>query len=222
MSIKPDYRPDNTGKSRRQVRFYGFLIITLILLGLFSSLLAYISNTPPGETEMTLPPAQPKPALTPSSQSPASQPDPAVRQPDKPKYDFYKLLPERQLDVQDNQGASGPGPPSNGPTTAIQGMVSQQNPQTALQSVSKTQESLQAGDRYIVQVGSFGNQADADRLKASIATLGVTATIETDAATGDSPMYRVRIGPIVGVDQVNALRQLLQNNHIQSVSIKAR
>jgi hypothetical protein len=114
VSIKPDYKPDQTWKARRQVRFYGFLIITLILIGLFSSLLAYISKHPPGGTELTLPPVQQELTAPPRPQPPASQTDPAVRQPNKPKYDFYKLLPERQLNIEENpkQGSSAPGPPA--------------------------------------------------------------------------------------------------------------
>lgn len=98
MSIKPDYKPDAAGNKRRQARFYGLLVITLMLVGAFGSLLAYISSHAPGDHEYAAPVSQPSnlgsqtPAAT---MSPASTPSTRP----KPKYEFYQLLPERQLHV---------------------------------------------------------------------------------------------------------------------------
>ena len=43
MSIRRDYKPASTWQRRRQVvRRHGLLVITLVLIGLFAGLLAYI------------------------------------------------------------------------------------------------------------------------------------------------------------------------------------
>lgn len=50
------------------------------------------------------------------------------------------------------------------------------------------------GGRWVVQVGTFGQKANADRLVATIRTSGFDAFISaTDR--GGKPLYRVRVGP---------------------------
>ena len=103
MSIRRDYKPASTWQRRRQaVRRHGLLVITLVLIGLFGGLLAYINKKGGQEpaataTATTTVPARPSGApAAPATPKPSAEIVPA---PVKPKYDFYTELPKRQIDI---------------------------------------------------------------------------------------------------------------------------
>ncbi len=123
MSIRRDYKPASTWQRRRQsARRHGLLVMTLVLVGLFGGLLAYIKgDRTPHPAVSTVAPSQ----SAPSASSPAApQPPPAapeiVPAPLKPKYDFYTELPKRQINFQqDSPGPRGVShPPSAHPQPA--------------------------------------------------------------------------------------------------------
>ena len=67
---------------------------------------------------------------------------------------------------------------------------------------------------YVIQAGAFPNFADADRVKARLALLGVASLIQTAEANG-SVFHRVRIGPIENLNEINRLRTRLRQNGIE-------
>lgn len=106
MSIRRDYKSVSRRQRRQSVRRLGILVITLILIGFFGGLLAYIKGArfqqpPPvavGPPPIPLTPPAPVVAQPPPT-PPVSMPEPAA-DPSKPKYDFYTELPKRQVDIQ--------------------------------------------------------------------------------------------------------------------------
>lgn len=66
---------------------------------------------------------------------------------------------------------------------------------------------------YVLQAGSFNNFADADRMKARLALLGVEAEIQR-VTIDDKAWHRVRIGPVDDLARVNSLRQKLRQSDI--------
>ncbi len=123
----------------------------------------------------------------------ASKAPVASSAPAAPHFDFYKLLPSFQVVIpsQDKEIRSGDVP----------GPVSQ--PGT-----------------YILQVGSFQSYAEADKLKANLALMGVESSIQQVKVNNGSTWNRVRIGPIQSLSQLNALRAKLAHNHIEPLVIK--
>jgi len=109
VSTRRDYKRTATGQRRRQtVRRHGLLVVTLVLIGLFGGLLAYIKGD---RSPHSAPMAGVAPAATVSVHSPTpssalSPPATAVSAPVaeptpiRPKYDFYTELPKRQIDIQ--------------------------------------------------------------------------------------------------------------------------
>lgn len=116
MSIRRDYKNTATGPRRRKTaRRHGLTVITLILIGLFGGLLAYIKGDGSRPAPVAAVPAVPAPAAVvpaapPPKPVPATVAEPA---PVKPKYDFYTELPKRQIDVQREEAApkTAPQPP---------------------------------------------------------------------------------------------------------------
>lgn len=111
--------------------------------------------------------------------------------PDKPRYDFFTVLPEMEVVV----------------------------PEQELKESSQPQ-TLQADvEEYLLQVGSFRQAGDAEQMKARLALLGMTAKIQT-VSVNEATWHRVRIGPVTGARQADELRQRLAANGIDSLVMK--
>jgi cell division protein FtsN len=71
-----------------------------------------------------------------------------------------------------------------------------------------------------LQAGAFQSPADADNLKASLALLGIEASIQTGEVADKGIFHRVRIGPMDGMDEVERTRAVLTQNNIPAVLVK--
>lgn len=218
MSIKRDYKPKTTWKSRQRLRLHGLVVITLVIVGLLGSLLAYLRSDTPTKAVPT--------STTADSSEHGATPKKVSVYPPKPKYDFYKLLPERKLIIpeeelkQDTTKSTQQLSPRQETISKAASPATSSPTESAIQANSPVTAFEGAVTRYIVQAGSFRNHIDADRRKASIAFLGIAAHIETVRKNDGSKLHRVRIGPVSGINKVKALRQRLQENNIQSIAIK--
>jgi cell division protein FtsN len=62
---------------------------------------------------------------------------------------------------------------------------------------------------YVIQAGSFRKQPDADRVQAQLRKLGIEAIVQpVQIETGE--VFRVRIGPLSDLTEVNRLRARLR------------
>jgi cell division protein FtsN len=116
---------------------------------------------------------------------------PRTIEPSKPKYDFYSVLAEREVEVKDAEL------------------------QRRIQEPAREPENV----RYFVQMGSFPNEAEADALKAQLALSGIQANITVSKISGKT-WYRVRRGPFVNTAEVDAAKRELANNGIQAVALR--
>jgi cell division protein FtsN len=207
VSIKRDYKPTTSWKKRRRLRLHGLLVITLVIIGLFGTLLVYLSQ----DTSLQMASSDP---IEESVEDPTLLKPPA---PPKPKYDFYNVLPERQLILPPEEDAVADSPPSVVPQT-------NQTEQSTAALTNSPPISAQTAPKssYFVQAGSFRNPADADRRKASIAMLGVSAQIQSFEKEDGIILHRVRIGPIEDLEAVENLRQRLEANDIASIAIRSK
>ncbi|WP_260294347.1 SPOR domain-containing protein [Sedimenticola hydrogenitrophicus] len=180
-----------------------------LLVGLFVTLLVWLKLTPDG-------PVLPKPAVVDRSYK-APRETLAEREPEppkaqsapKPRFDFYTILPEMEVVVPDPEPevekASVAATPANG----------------AAPVVSAGPRSAAASAYYMLQMGSFRKFTDADKLKASLALVGIEAEIQKFTLDGGEVFHRVRSGPYTS-GQVNTLRARLSQNNINSLVIKLK
>ena len=131
----------------------------------------------------------PEAAAAPASAQ-AGEEDPAAAADAGASYDFYKMLPEQEVEV----------PP---PTPA------------ATRSLS----TLPQGE-VVLQAGSFKSQDQADKLKGRLAMYGVEANIQRFALE-DETWYRVRIGPIGTVEELEAVRAKLAEADIEATPMSS-
>lgn len=171
-----------------------------VLIGLIISLSIafYLNRTPipfmtakPKQAEKNGAAAKP-PAIAGLPQG-GAQPAPA---PEKPKFDFYRILP----------GSEEP--------------VTEREIRERLRAKSGQQEA--AKDVYFIQAGSFQNPAEADNQKARLAILGFESSVEPANLPDKGTWYRVRMGPYAKLEDINKVRQALAQNGIDASLIKVK
>ena len=125
-------------------------------------------------------------------------------------YEFYNLLQEQEVVVPDEEleGRSRK-PPADKPAGPGAEVASEAAPAPVPRS------------GYLIQVSSFHNARDADRLKAQLALLGLRAQVNKASIKG-SDWYRVRVGPYNSTESVQAARKQLASNGHSSLVIKIR
>jgi len=109
---------------------------------------------------------------------------------DAGRFEFYEMLPDAEVDVPEQPKATGA---VNPPPVSVPGT-------------------------YVVQAGAFPDFAEADKVKARLALLGVESEIQAADANG-ATFHRVRIGPIDNLDELNRLRARLRQNGIEYLVI---
>lgn len=72
---------------------------------------------------------------------------------------------------------------------------------------------------YLLQVGAFRSQDDADRQKANLAMQGFEAKV-TDRDVNGVKMYRVRLGPFNRIEDMNRARDRLQSAGFEASVIR--
>jgi len=120
-----------------------------------------------------------------------------VNAPEKPKFDFYKILP----------GAEEP--------------VTERELRERLRANRGGQQEV-SKDVYFIQAGSFQNPADADNQKARLAILGFESSVEPANLPDKGTWYRVRMGPYQKLDEINRIRQSLAQNGIEANLVKIK
>jgi cell division protein FtsN len=180
--------------------FVGLLVGLAIALGVAF----YLNKTPVPFTvakpkEEKAAPAGKSPAIAGLPQSGGAT-TAATGTAEKPKFDFYKILP------------------------GAEETVSEKELRERLR-VAKTQPPGQqeaSKDVYFIQAGSFQNPSDADNQKARLAILGFEASVEPANLPDKGTWYRVRLGPYKKVEEINKVRQQLAQNGIDASLVKVK
>ena len=187
------------------------------LLGLFVGLIVgvlaaaavvwYIYRTPPPFSARPQPPSTPPPSG--ASQAPLALPgkpgDPLPSSNDKPRFDFYKILP--------GDGGTAPEPKAAAPKPA--------SPKAAEADKGKDKDKDKdtLKEAVFLQTGSFQNASDADNQKAGLAMIGLEAAVQ-QVMLQDKVWYRVRLGPFRKMEEVSTVRAELARQGIEANIVK--
>ncbi len=147
------------------------------------------------KNNMALSKVTPAPKATPKTKP---TPTPKVSaKPEKPKFDFYTLLPKMKVDT------------SNHPKRA--------ETKSALQGAP----SLTPHEgNYVVQIASFRKFKDAERLRASLALQGFEASV-TQSKHGDNIWNRVFLGPYENKKSASSARLALKQMGMDSLVVRS-
>lgn len=98
------------------------------------------------------------------------------------QYDFYSMLPKFEVEVPQK------GKPAPRDTT---------------------QANVEQPGAYVLQVGSYRNRDEAERVRSKVEKLGIEAKVQHVSIDTDE-LHRVLVGPIRDLDRLNATRRELR------------
>jgi len=202
------------------------------------------------KSEVQPTPEQPKTSAKP-------QEEPVITAEEKPRFDFYKILPgieEPEIDHEYKPATAQPVQPqatakipenSNKPAEIVQQPIiparpTNVNPEvTAPQFAAIQPRNIPAEpthqpvvpqvkspppvkEKLFLQAGSFKRNEEAENMKARLAFLGVSASIQPIDLAEKGTWYRVRIGPFTNKADIDEISASLKENGIGAQFIKAQ
>ena len=108
----------------------------------------------------------------------------------KPKIDFYTVLPQREVEISISE-----------------------DDRAAIENPSINKEIV---GQAILQVGSFHSAGEADSLKAQLALLGLEARVKSAKVSNDT-WHRVQLGPFASETNLSRAKNLLIENRIEYI-----
>ena len=137
---------------------------------------------------------------------------------EKPRFDFYKILP----------GVEEPKVQAKGGERATPDRATADRAASPDKTVAKVEERApptpdkvsKSAERYWLQAGSFANEADAENLKARIAFAGWEAAIQQATLPDKAVRFRVRLGPYDNTDELTRMKGELAKRGFDVAVIK--
>lgn len=114
---------------------------------------------------------------------------PKEQKPQPPQFDFYTILPKKEVVVPDHEIKT----------------------RTREEQVGKNKKAS-----YVIQAGSSRDPKDAEQLRAKLALMGIESKIQK-AKVESVIWYRVKIGPYNQMGSVNTIMSRLQKNGMKPV-----
>ena len=108
------------------------------------------------------------------------------------QYDYYNMLPKAEVVVPEREAVVGRSKPA-GP--------------------------VQKAGSYALQVGSYKDFNEADRVRAQLALQGIESKVQRVSVDNDT-WHRVRIGPISDLKELNRIRDRLQQADMDYLVIR--
>ncbi|HET7266572.1 MAG TPA: SPOR domain-containing protein [Oleiagrimonas sp.] len=204
-------------KGKQAVRNGGLPAWLLVVIGIVVGAIGMFAVLQTGHMPISRPDNAPQPTAAASSENDGGRGIAAKKQDSEPRYDFYSVLPQKevvipdaQIDAQikaEQQAASEPESASA-------------SNDTAKQTTGSTASSSAKGE-YLLQVASFPDASDADALKARLALNGFRAEVEQVTIKGET-WNRVRLGPYTSATALEADRKKLEAQGFHAIALKER
>lgn len=199
MTAKSSRRSASPNRSRGGL-ILGVFIGLILGLGIALGVAFYLNKTPIPFL------GKAKPEAAKDGKSAPAEPKAVAGMPqggakDRPKFDFYKILPGGEEPVSDRE--------------------LKEAAKAEAAKAGKSQPEAARGV-YFIQAGSFQNPADADNQKAKIAILGFESSVEPTPLPDKGTWYRVRMGPYTSLEDLNRVRRVLSQNGIDASLVKVK
>lgn len=179
-----DYKNSSSTREKKTSKgspFFSGLLVGLVLgVGISVVLAIFITGgKSPFENKVT-PAAVIDPEI--SVEAPAAIPETITETAEKPRFDFYTILPGSETQISEQE-------------------IQQKQTQPTV-----------TNETYFLQVGAFQTEQEADNMKAKLALQGMEAIVQTAEIPEKGTWHRVRVGPFSDINRINSARaQLLEN-----------
>ena len=110
-----------------------------------------------------------------------------------PQYDFYHILPNTEVNI------------------------SEWEADNQKDTTGESEAVINKPGLYILQIGSFEQYNAADKIKAELALMGISANIQRVVINGEDIRHRVRVGPYHDLAQLTDIRNQLSAHKINYV-----
>lgn len=161
-------------------------LLIIVLISVFIAFLYYLQASAPENKAATV---TKKTISTSKPKKTATRPKHQDKQAEEPRYDFYTILPESEVVVPDYE---------------IKTRIREER----LGKAKTTQ--------YLIQAGSFRQFAEADKLRARLALMGIESRVEK-AKVGNAIWNRVKMGPFTRSSSVSSIKERLRQNGIDVI-----
>jgi cell division protein FtsN len=173
-----------------------------------------------------------QPAVTAGARDSAKDPTRTAKvepgAPDKPRFDFYKILPS---------GEDAKGPPKAAekapaervapPEKAAVAKLEDRPPPAAAPEKPAPRPveappapAAKPAERFWLQAGSFSTEGDAENMKAQLALSGLEPTLQHATLPDKSVRFRVRLGPYASADEMNRVKADLAKRGVDVAVIR--
>ena len=203
-----DYKSHVNRKQKKSLPGFVWLLSGLAI-GLFVAFIVYLDKQPENETDFGTAVQQEleklkQQAKQDSSQKSSAQQSEQSTEKKEQKFNFYTILPELEVLIPESETRPPEVKTTTSPTTS------------GTQPTASKDATL-----YVLQVGSFQNLADAEKLKANLAFLGMQADIQKVVVNRQS-WHRVRTGPYHDKKQLYQSQKLLKKNDIPAIPMELK
>ena len=204
-SRRPSISRTPTPRSALGGTLLGVFIGMIVGLGMAASVAYWLMKNNP---------ALPMPTFSHDAREPARDAAKVAKTDDKPRFDFYKILPGvEEPKVQPPRADRAPSEASKDPLAdkAIERSTTASLQSTSADKLAATPEAskAKAADRFWLQAGSFSSAPDAENLRARLALAGWEASVQQGALSDKSVRYRVRLGPYDNADELGRMKSEL-------------
>ncbi len=184
---KPGVAPKKKKKAPAATPGWVWLLAGLTI-GLFVALLVYLKDfsAVKGEVAPVVDrghPTEPTEKKTEQEQAPEAQ---------KPRFDFYNLLPEMEVLIPDQE------------------LAAEREKEPAEKVV------------YYLQAASFRRFEEADRMRAQLALMNIESQIQRVTVNDTQTWHRVRIGPFTSAREMDKVRGRLRATNIDPIVLKVK
>jgi len=190
-----DYKNTSRRKSKKNTSAAGWVwMLAGLSIGLFVAFLVYLNDNP---LEMGKEKNKPAPVVEKSRAAEPGQKTADSKQgaTQRPRFDFYNLLPEMEVFIPEQEIAAEREKNSNGEQVV-----------------------------YDLQVGSFRQFEDADRLRAKLALMNFESHIQRITINGnynrEQTWFRVRVGPFKSARKMGKVRNRLRDQAMDPIVLK--
>lgn len=193
-----DYKSRGTRKQKKSLPGYVWLLSGLAI-GLFVAFIVYLDKQPENptdfgtavQTEITKLKQQARKENQKKAEAKATEDETKK----EPKFNFYTLLPDLEVIIPESE--------------------------TRPPKVNNKTRAEKHDKRYLLQLGSFQNLSDAEKLKASVALLGIETSIE-HVRLKNQTWHRVRTRPYTSKKQLYRNQKQLQQNNINAIAMELK
>jgi cell division protein FtsN len=148
-----------------------------------------------------------------TTSEPPIAPDPGERP--KPTFDFYKILPEKEVVIPDAELAEQAEEEARRAAAAEAATAAGQTPApTPPGSGIDPVVAAPVTSTYVLQAGAYSGESEPEALNARIALTGEVARVEAAQINGTT-VYRVRMGPYASAGTLAAAKQALVSHGIE-------